>query len=309
VKSKCVFLPAIIAMISLSAFGQSTQRWAVLVAHGPAAASNPVFALAESRVTDELTAELTALPGVTLIDRASLDKVLAEQNFQNSDRSSPETAVRIGKLLGIGEMVLLQVYDCNYTTHQDQSGNTTRTMGTVVLRANAKMVEVETGIIRAEPAANFTESVEVSETTKTPGFVFGAVRVPPKQKTTGGDPTVIADNEWSKAADSVAKELASKLSKGAPVAPAPKVELALVAGIANGAVFINRGSAAGIKAGDKFQITREASVGLNDPETGKPIVQKQSVCVLTIVQADEADASGTCQGGLPEPKDVAEPLK
>jgi hypothetical protein len=54
---------------------------------------------------------------------------------------------------------------------------------------------------------------------------------------------------------------------------------------------------------------REVNVGLNDPTTGKPILQKQRICVLTIVTAEETNASGTCQGGLPQSKDVAEPLR
>ena len=285
------------------------QRWAVMAARGPAANSNQGIALAESRVTDDLTAQLTRLPGVALIDRASVDKVLKEQNFQNSDRSSPDTAVRIGKLLGVGQMVLLQVYDFSYTTHPVQEGNTTRTMGTIVLRANARMIDVETGVIRAQPSAAFQDSVLVSETTKSQGFQIGTYRRPPSQKTSGGDPKVIADNEWAKADDAVVKDLASKLSTAVPAGSAPKPSSALVAGIANGAVYINRGSAAGIKEGDRFQITREASVGLNDPETGKPIVQKQRVCVLTIVTTAESNASGTCQGGIPQAKDMAEPLR
>ena len=91
-------------------------------------------------------------------------------------------------------------------------------------------------------------------------------------------------------------------------APGPKAASALVAGIANGSVYINQGSNAGVKASDKFQVVREVSVGLNDPSTGKPIVQKQTVCVLTIVNVSETSASGTCSGGLPQSKDVAVPM-
>jgi hypothetical protein len=271
-------------------------------------------------LTDDLTAQLTGLPGVALIDRASIDKILKEQNFQNSDRSSADTAIRIGKLLGVGQMVLVQVYDASYSTHTEQSDSTTRTTGTVVLRANARMIDVETAVIQAQPTSAFQESVPVSETSKSQGFHYGVLQVPARQKSKGGDPKggdpkVIEDNEWAKASDTVAKDLAGKLAAALPATPAvsaappAKMESPLVAGIVNGAIYINRGSTAGIKAGDKFQITREVSLGLTDPATGKPLVQKQRVCVLTIANADESVASGTCQGGLPQSKDVAEPLR
>jgi hypothetical protein len=282
---------------------------AIVEANGPVARQNPQAALAESRVTDDLTAKLAGTPGLTLVDRASIDRILKEQNFQNSDRSSADTAVRIGKLLGVGQMLLVQVYDASYTTHTDSSGNTARTMGTVVLRANARMIDVETAVIMAQPSSSFQDSVEVSETSKSQGFTFGAIRVPPKQKSTGGDPHLIQDNEWAKAGDAVTAELAAKLMTSIASAPGPQVASALVAGIANGSVYINQGSTAGVKAGGKYQIVREVSVGLNDPTTGKPIVQKQRVCVLTITNVDESNSSGTCQGGLPQSKDVAEPMK
>lgn len=303
---------AVLLLLNLMAgsFAAAQQRWAIISAHGPAANSNPGIAAVETRLTDELTAQLTGLPGVALVDRASVDRILKEQNFQNSDRSSADTAVRIGKLLGVGQMVLVQVVGASYTTHPEQSGNTTRVIGTVVLRANARMIDVETAVIRAQPSSAFEDSVLVSETTKTQGVQFGAIRGPPKQTTNGGDPKVIQDNEWAKASDAVVKDLGAKLSQAAPVSSGPRPDSgALVAGIANGAVYINRGSAVGIKEGDRFQITREVSVGLTDPETGKPIVQKQRVCVLTIANAAESSASGSCQGGIPQTRDVAEPLK
>lgn len=309
-KPKFVLSLTVILLASSVLCAQPARRWAILAAHGSAASSNPEIARVEERVTDSLTTQITGMPGVTLIDRASVDKVLKEQNFQNSDRSSPDTAVRIGKLLGVGQMVLVQVYDASYTTHTDKSGGTTRTTGTVVLRANARMIDVETAVIQAQPSSEFQESVPVSETSDSQGFQYGMIHVPARHKSNGGDPKVIEDNEWAKASDTVAKDLAGKLTAGgAQTVSAPRSESALVAGIANGAVYINQGSAAGVKSGDKFQIIREVSLGLNDPATGKPMTQKQRVCVLTITTVNDSNASGTCQGGLPQSKDVAEPMK
>jgi hypothetical protein len=304
-----VFLVALLVVSNQLALGQPSRRMAIVEANGPAARSNGGIALVENRVTDALTARLAGLPGLTLIDRASVDKILKEQNFQNSDRSSADTAVRIGKLLGAGQIVLVQIVDASWTRHQDVSGNTTQTIGSVVLRANARMIDVESGVILGEPTAAFQDSAQVSETSKSNGFQFGTMRVPPKTTTKGGDPKVIQDNEWDKAVQSVTADLAGKLTGTIANVPVAAMAPPLVAGIANGAVYINEGSNAGIKAGDRFQVTREVSVGLNDPTTGKPIVQKQRICVLTITNVDDSNSSGSCDGGLPQSKDLAQPMR
>jgi len=308
-QTRKVFPVALILMSSLWVLGQPARRLAIVDANGAAARSNGGIALVESRVTDALTAKLAGRPGLALIDRASIDKILKEQNFQNSDRSSADTAVKIGKLLGAGQIVLVQVVDASYTQHQEGTTNTIQTIGSVVLRANARMIDVESGVILGEPTAAYQDSVQVSKTTKSQGFQFGAMRVPPKTTTEGGDPKVIQDNEWDKAVQSVTNELASKMTSSIENAPGPAAAPALVAGIANGAVYINEGSNAGIKAGDRFQVTREVSVGLTDPTTGQPIVQKQRICVLTITNVDDSNSSGNCDGGLPQSKDVAAPMR
>ncbi len=288
---------------------QPPRRWVVVPAHGPMARTNAAYALIEERLTDDLTAGLTTLQGIALIDRASVDKVLKEQNFQNGDRSAPETAVKIGKLLGAGQIVLLQVTNASYTTHPEQSGNTTRTMGTMALSASARLIDIETGVILAQPASSFEDSVLVSEKSSSQAIQYGPFRRPASQKTTGGDPKVIQDNEWKKADDAVVEELTTKLSGSLKAAPALKTETPMVAGISNGLIYLNRGSSTGIQTGDKFRIVREVSVGLNDPETGKPLMENRQVCVFTVVNANEKVSSGTCQGGIPQEKDVAQPLK
>lgn len=217
--------------------------------------------------------------------------------------------MRIGKLLGAGQIVLVNVYAGGYTTHPEVSGNTTKTYGTQTLRVNARLIDVETGAIAAQPSSEFQESVLVTETTKSPRVQFGSIVVPEKNKSTGGDPAVIQGNLWNKACDSVATDLAAKLGAAMSTAPVPKMASAVVAGIANGSVYIGEGSKTGVKAGDKFQVVREVSTGLTNPTTGKPIVHKQPVCLLIISSVDEDDASGSCQGGLPQKNDLAEPMQ
>ena len=42
----------------------------------------------------------------SVIERAALDKLLAEQNFSNSDRANPTSAAKIGQLLGVDTIII-----------------------------------------------------------------------------------------------------------------------------------------------------------------------------------------------------------
>lgn len=57
-----------------------------------------------------LNTELSANSGLRVVDRQSLHQLLEEQKLGSSDRVSPETAVRIGKLLGAHHMIFGSVF-------------------------------------------------------------------------------------------------------------------------------------------------------------------------------------------------------
>lgn len=301
-------LSVMLLLVCPCLLAQPAKRLAILPANGK-------FGEIENLVTDRLTGKLAGADGLTIIDRASIDKILKEQNFQNSDRSSLDTAARIGKLVGAGQIVLVQVPEASYSTHPQASGNTVTNMGTVILQVHARVIDVETAVILGQPLSSFQDSAVISETKinkGSRGIHIGMINTPPtqpSQKTTGSDPKVVADNEWSKAIESVTTELKPELESIMARAPGPKAELPLVAGIAQGSVYINEGAAVGIKPGDRFQVVRKVNVGLNDPKTGQPITQRRQICVLAVTNVDDNNASGTCQGGLPQSGDVAEPMR
>lgn len=278
---------------------QAAVRIVILPANGPLAQANPAFALGESRVADSLTGKLTSQPGFTVVDRANVEKLLKEQNFQNSDRSSSDTAVRIGKIAGVGQIVLVQVYDGSYSTHQEKSGNVTfRNVGTVLVKTNARLIDVESGVILAQPSSSFEGSAPLTETKTWPVLATKQL----------GDPKVIVDDLWSKATDAVTAELAAKLTEALSHRPAEQGAFPLVAGLANGNTYINKGATSGVKKGDQFQITRVVKVeGITDPATGAAITEKHTICKLVIANVNDGSASGTCQGELPQKGDQAEP--
>src|SRR5487761_1237184 len=42
----------------------------------------------------------------SVIERKALDKIIAEQNFSNSDRANPSSAAKIGRVLGVDAIVI-----------------------------------------------------------------------------------------------------------------------------------------------------------------------------------------------------------
>src|ERR1700704_5382886 len=57
-------------------------------------------------ITDMLVTYLVKDGTYSVIERKAIDKVLAEQNFSNSDRANPNSAAKLGKLLGVDAIIV-----------------------------------------------------------------------------------------------------------------------------------------------------------------------------------------------------------
>jgi len=79
---------------------------------------------------DMLTSDLNLVQNLTMVDRQSLEKLLAEQNLNNSKNFDNATAARLGKLLG-AEIIITGTYFELFGS----------------LRVDAKFIDVETGAI------------------------------------------------------------------------------------------------------------------------------------------------------------------
>lgn len=277
---------------------QPVRRIAVIAGNGALEQAMPIYKIGENRLTLSLTGKLAGMPGITLIAQTDVDLLLKTQNFENSDRSSTDTAAQIGKLLGASQIVLVNFTSGNQSQHREDSTASTKVIATVQAEANARLIDVETGAILAQPSCTFKQDALASETRKWPAF-----------KTTGEGVQATWNDLWTKATNEFTEELADKLASALAQTPAPTAANILVAGIANGSVLINKGTASGIKQGEQFQILRMVSTGLTDPATNKLIKQKQRVCVLTVTDAEDTSSSGSCEGGVPQRDDIAEPIQ
>jgi hypothetical protein len=277
---------------------QPARRIAVIAGNGALEQAMPIYKIGENRLTVSLTGKLAGMPGIILIAQTDIDLLLKTQNFENSDRSSAETAARIGKLLGAAQIVLVNFTDGIQSHHLENSAASTKDIATVQADANARLIDVETGAILAQPSVSFKQDAVAKESRKWPVL-----------KTTGEGLQATWSDLWTKATDTFTQELADRLASALAQAPAPAAGNILVAGIVNGSVLINKGTVSGIKQGAQFQIVRMVSTGLTDPATNELIKKKQRICVLTVTDAEDTSSSGSCAGGVPQRSDIAEPIQ
>lgn len=289
---------ALAFFLGQSLLAQSPRRIAVIAGDGALEQAMPIYKIGENRLTLSLAGKLAGMPGITLIAQTDVDLLLRTQNFENSDRSSTETAARIGKLLGAAQIVLVNFTSGSQSQHREDSSVSTRIIATVQAEANARLIDVETGAILAQPSCSFRQDAVASETRKWPVV-----------KTSGEGLQATWSDLWTKATNLFSQQLADQLASALAQAPAPASPDILVAGIANGSVLINKGTASGIRRGEQFQIVRMVSTGLTDPANNQLIRQKQRVCVLTVTDAEQASSSGSCVGGVPQRNDIAEPIQ
>ena len=57
-------------------------------------------------IADLMVEKLVQSGVYSVIERKALDKVLAEQNFSNSDRADTATGAKLGKILGVDAIIL-----------------------------------------------------------------------------------------------------------------------------------------------------------------------------------------------------------
>src|SRR5713101_4770809 len=74
-------------------------------------------------ISDLLVTYLVKDGSYSVIERKALDKIMAEQNFSNSDRANPTSAAKIGKLLGVDAIVVGSITQFgNETKHTNIGG-------------------------------------------------------------------------------------------------------------------------------------------------------------------------------------------
>jgi hypothetical protein len=256
----------------------------------------------EEKVVDSMVSSLSMDQGLVLLDRQKIQEVLQEQNNKVDERFDASSGVKLGKLLGADVLIFVRVESYAVTSTQQSSNKFAyielSTVGDVNLAVTAKALGVETESVISAPTSTITKH-EILRKSKQ---MASTPVMPRMNQGNQVDPDLIKLRDT--AITEAAQDLSTKLTGSLGAAPV-RVTVPKVVGIDSGKVMLNRGTNAGVKIGDVFQITRMADSGFKDPDTGQPIIRKKVICALTLTDVEDSIALGTCAGDLPVAGDLA----
>jgi len=308
-------LATIVLALSLAALpltAQQKKRVAVLdfdyaTVHGYVASIFGTDTDIGRGIADLLVDKLVTDGTYSVIERKALDKVLAEQNFSNSDRADSSTAAKIGKILGVDAIIIGSITQFG---RDDKStnigglgsvagrfglGGIGRKKSKAVVGISARMVDTSTAEILAV-AQGKGESVRSGTKLLGAGGSSGGMGAGGYDMSSSNFAGTILGEATFAAVDEVAKQLDSQAAK----LPTRKVHIeGLVADATGGVLILNVGTKAGVKVGDKLEVRRQIRV-VKDPATGK-ILRKitQKVGEVVITEADEVSSVGNFTGASP----------
>jgi curli biogenesis system outer membrane secretion channel CsgG len=243
-----------------------------------------------------------------VIERQAMSKLLAEQNFSNSDRADPASAAKIGKLLGVDTIIVGDITQFGRDDHNTNVGGVGSTLGRyglggvgvhkskAVVAVTARMVDVNTGEI-------LTSVTGMGESSRSGTNLLGGGGS--GWSGGGGHLDMGSSNFGQTMLGEAVKQAVSQLATGLdakssslPVAAAPAAVPVhgMVADASSGDIIINVGSSSGVRVGDKLTVTRVSRV-IKDPVTGKPLRSIESTLgQITITSVDSGSAVGTFSG-------------
>jgi len=224
----------------------------------------------------------------SVIERDKLNLVLKEQGLAASGAVDPTTAAKVGKILGVKYIILggIDKFAIN-----DTGG----AIGALGVGGNLKQASATINLrfIDSTTAERVISIAADGEVKKGGGFFRG---------TSGG-----RNAEWGIASEAIqkaAKEVVKKLTAGDylarignAAAPAGGLE-AKVIKVDGAKAYINQGSAAGLKVGDKFNVY-DPGEALIDPDTGAKLgsTEKQ-VGTATVTEVQEKFAVVQASGSI-----------
>ena len=127
-----------VAFAASGAFAQSKPTVAITYfSDGAIGQAHEELAPLSKGIADVLITEMADNPGITVVERDQLERIIAEQKLSTDKMTDPETVVRVGKLLGVHHMIA--------------GGFITDPAGTMVL--NLRSFDVETGKIEFTTSA------------------------------------------------------------------------------------------------------------------------------------------------------------
>jgi curli biogenesis system outer membrane secretion channel CsgG len=241
----------------------------------------------------------------SVIDRKAMDKILAEQNFSNSDRANPNSAAKLGKILGVDAIIVGSVTQFGNETKNTNIGGAGggwyghglggfgQKKSKAIVVVDARIINIDTAEIMGVATGKGESSRESTSMTGGGGNWHGFGAGHADFGSSDFQQTIIGE-----AVNLAVKDLSSGLIADNTKLEARTVTVeGLVAAVDGGQVVLNVGGKAGLKVGDQLNVER-VTKEIKDPSTGQ-VIRKMSttVGVIKLTDVDDISAVGAPVSG------------
>jgi len=254
-------------------------------------------------VSELLISKLVHDGSVTVVERSALDKVLAEQDFANSQRADPATAARLGKLLGVDAIILGTITHYDYTEKIKKAssfwGYSSSPKAEYDVSAKA---QISTRLVSPDSAAVLAVSEGTGETERK-GVKIDLRDTGARLLMASGVNSPLMNETIDKAVAQLAAQLEAELVKLPPRIPTIN---GLVADAGQtGQLVVNIGSRDGVRVGQRFQVFRPGKE-VRDPVSGRLLMRNDTLLGEAVVTAvSEASSIAEYKGAeSPEVRDI-----
>lgn len=257
-------------------------------------------------IADLLVDRLVRDGTYSVIERKQIQKVLAEQNFSNSDRADSNSAAKIGKLLGVDAIIMGSITQFGRDDKNvGVNGGVLRGVGSkyglgnvglknskAVVGLSSRTVQVDTGEILAVARG-------IGESTRSGTTLFGAGS---GSRTAAGGGVDLTSSNFSNSIIGEATAAAVENLRGELVAAASKLPEryvavdGLVADVTGSTLIVNVGTRAGVRVGTVLDVVKGGRE-IRDPATGKVLRRVGTeIGTVTITESDEQSSVGNFKG-------------
>jgi curli biogenesis system outer membrane secretion channel CsgG len=249
-------------------------------------------------IADLLVRHLVQDGTYSVIERKAMDKILAEQNFSNSDRANATSAAKLGKLLGVDAIIVGSVTQFGNETKNTNIGGQGGNWGgfgvggfghkksKAIVVVDARLVDIDTAEILGVADGKGESQRESTSLLGGGGnwHGFGAGNV--DFGSSDFQQTILGE-----AVNAAVTQMSTGIVADNAKLQARTVNVSgLVAAVDNGQIILNVGAKAGVKVGDQLiveRVTRE----IKDPSTGQVIRRMASpVGVVRVTDVDDISA-------------------
>jgi len=256
-------------------------------------------------ITDLLIKYLVKDGTYSVIERQALDKIMAEQNFSNSDRANPASAAKLGKLLGVDAIIVGAITEFGNETKNTNIGGGGGALGgfglggfghkksKAICAIDARIVDIDTAEILGVADGKGESSRESTSLTGGGGHWSGFGGGHADFGSSDFQQTIIGE-----AINSATQQLSSGLIADAPKLQARVIVVeGLVAAVDGGQIVLNVGAKTGLKVGNTMSVER-VTKEIKDPATGK-VLRKLSnqIGTIEITDVDDVSAIGKVVSG------------